>query len=312
MLEAPGSQTELMPANAAIGGHSRFVWPPRPVDPDLLDPFPPETAPQPTTPPPPAEPDRSAWAFAARDWLRTAENEWLGVCDVAWRDAVRLTGWQADAQDAYCPRCGTSTGPFEADADGCPVCRKRRLAWSRSVRMGSYEGVLRDAILATKYTAWRRVGQELGADLGAVVAAALRGADIDPASVIVCPVATSRRRRLARGVDHTLILAREVARETGGRLFQGLKREHRPPQSGLSGSARQRNVAKSFHVRSSMARVAAGRTVVLVDDVRTTGATLSAAARALQRGVRELPASSPAKIWTAVAAVTSREGGSGA
>ena len=41
-------------------------------------------------------------------------------------------------------------------------------------RMGAYGGVLRDAILATKYTAWRRVGQELGTDLGAVVADALK------------------------------------------------------------------------------------------------------------------------------------------
>ena len=305
--------TEWMPAAAATGGHTRFVWPPRPVDPDSLDPPPPdETTSDSIAPPPSATDGGSSRPLAARDWLRRAENDWLGVCDVAWRDAVRLTGWRADAQEAYCPRCGTSTGPFESDADGCPACRKRRLAWSRSVRLGPYEGVLRDAILATKYTAWRRVGQELGCDLGAAVAGALREARIDPGSVIVCPVATSRRRRLARGVDHTLILAREVARQTGGRLVQGLRREHRPPQSGLSGSARQRNVAKSFHLRRPMARLAAGRTVVLVDDVRTTGATLSAAARALQRGVRELPASEPATIWTAVAAVTSRQGGSGA
>lgn len=304
--------TDLMPATAAAGSHSRFVWPPRPVDPDLLDPPPLDgTTSDPEGPPPPEASEDGSRPLAARDWLRVAENDWLGVCDVAWRDAVRLTGWRADDPAAYCPRCGTSAGPFEADADGCPACRKRRLAWSRSVRLGPYEGVLRDAILATKYTAWRRVGQELGADLGAAVAAALREAGIDPASVIVCPVATSRRRRLARGVDHTLILAREVARQTGGSLVQGLRREHRPPQSGLSGSARQRNVAKSFRLRRSTAGLAAGRTVVLVDDVRTTGATLSAAARALQRGVRELSASSPARIWTAVAAVTSLQGGSG-
>ena len=81
-------------------------------------------------------------------------------------------------------------------------------------------------MLAGKYTAWRRVCQELGADLGMAVGAALGRAGIDPAGVVICPVPTSTRRRLARGVDHTVVMAREVARMTQGGLVRGLDRRH--------------------------------------------------------------------------------------
>lgn len=309
------SDTPLFPEPAIDNAKPRFVWPPRAIDLDARDTIPiVDGEPEAMTPPP--HPDASVsqdtsvqathWRRTLGRMLRAAEQEWLGIADVAWHEAAARARWVADTPDAYCPRCGTSVGPFEADADGCPACRKRRLAWVRAVRLGEYRGVLRDAILAAKYTAWRRVGQELGADLGKTVAATLRESGIDPATVAVCPVATSTRRRLARGVDHTVVLAREVARETGGTLVRGLFRKHRPPQTGLSGSARQRNMAKSFRYRASASRRLGDRVIVLVDDVRTSGATLSAAARAIQRGLRELPEGRTPTIWVASAAVTAR------
>lgn len=295
-------RTGKMPAPVEV-----FTWPPKPA---VLDPAEAEPSPEPVHAETPPGHRLDHWA-----WLREAEAAWLGVSAVSWREAAARAGWAPDAPDAYCPRCGTTAGPFEADADGCPACRRRRLGWSRSVRLGAYEGVLREAILAGKYTAWRRVCQELGADLGAAVAEALRAAEIDPTSIAVCPVATSARRRLTRGVDHTLILSREVARVTGGRLVRALRREHRPPQQRLPPSARQRNVAGSFHPRTGACQGLDGRVVVLVDDVRTTGATMSAAARALRGGVRasggkrgESGESGGVKIWAVVAGVTPRTG----
>ncbi|MDQ7014602.1 MAG: phosphoribosyltransferase family protein [Planctomycetota bacterium] len=286
----------------------RFVWPPKPVEVETADSRPDhrlETLE--ASPPLSSRPGGlAAIIVGLRTWARAAEQEWLGVADVAWHEAAEQAGWEADVASTYCPRCGTSAGPFEADADGCPACRTRRLAWDRCVRLGAYEGVLRDAILAAKYTAWRRVGQELGTDLGKAVAAALGQSGIAPASVCICPIATSRRRRLARGVDQTVILAREVAKQTGGTLVRGLTRKHRPPQTGLSVNARQKNTAKSFVARPRVCRKLAGRTVVLVDDVRTTGATLSAAGRALKRGVGDSAGGGAVTLWAAVAAVTPR------
>lgn len=280
-----------------------FVWPPRPA---VLDPALREHEPDGA----PAGSDRCEAARARGallGWVGAAEEAWLGVCGVSWREAASRAGWRADEPEAYCPRCGTSAGPYEADADGCPACRGRRLAWVRAVRLGGYEGLLRDAVLAGKYTAWRRVCRELGADLGVAVASALGRSGVDPTSVAVCPVPTSARRRLARGVDHTLVMGREVARATGGELVRGLRRRHVPTQTGLSGSARRRNVSGSFRPRDGVCQGLCGRVVVLVDDVRTTGATLSAAARALQGSVRA-GGGVGAVVWTAVAGVTPRPG----
>ncbi len=309
MPESATSSASVHPSESRRDPGPRFVWPPKPVEVETVEPRPVEESSEAfdTSPPLPAQPTGLAGIVTGvRGWLRAAEQEWLGVTAVAWRDASAQAGWAADEPGAYCPRCGTSAGPYEADADGCPACRTRRLAWECCVRLGAYEGVLRDAVLAAKYTAWRRVGQELGSDLGKAVAQALEQSEIAPASVYICPIATSTRRRLARGVDHTVILAREVARQTGGTLVRGLSREHRPPQTGLSGSARQKNVAKSFRPRLRVCRKLSGRTVVLVDDVRTSGATLSAAGRALKQGVRDSHGSGTVTIWAAVAAVTPR------
>jgi predicted amidophosphoribosyltransferase len=279
-------------------GTEGFVWPPRPV---VLDATPPRQEPDEIVTDEPTPVGGTGWAAQA-------EADFLGLRDVAWAEAARRAGWTPDEAGSVCPRCGTNAGPFEADSAGCPACRRRRLAWSRCVRLGSYEGVLREAVLAAKFTAWRRVGQELGAALGRKVEAELRAEGIEPSRVVVCPVATSRRRRLSRGVDHTVVLAREVARATGGRLVRGLRRSHRPAQTGLSHAARRRNVAGSFSARPRACRAMAGRVVVLVDDVRTTGATLSAAARAIREGVRRVGGDSLV-VWSAVAGVTPRGSG---
>ncbi|MBK7404434.1 MAG: ComF family protein [Phycisphaerales bacterium] len=178
------------------------------------------------------------------------EEEWIGVGSRSWASAAEEAGWLPDGAALYCPRCGTSVGAFEADAAGCSACRERRLPWSRAVRLGPYEGPLRDAVLAGKYTAWKRVCLELGRDLGDAVADALRIEGVAPEAVLVCPVPTSLRRRLARGIDHTGLMARAASRSIGCRSGSLLRRAHRPPQQGLSGEARRRNVAGSFRARA--------------------------------------------------------------
>lgn len=277
-----------------------FAWPPRPFEPGPEDGGPTEPGPSPG----PATEVRSPPSRLASLWGEI-ESGWLGVAGLSWSAAARRAGWAPDAPGDYCPRCASSVGPFEADADGCAACRGKRLAWARAVRLGPYEGVLREAILSGKYTGWKRVCQELGRDLGGAIRAELATAGIEPGGVVVCPIPTGTRRRLGRGIDHTLLMGREAAAVIGCRCVRILSRSHRPPQQGLGGAARRQNVAGAFRVRGAGLRGLEGHVVILVDDVRTTGATLSAAARALREGARHRERGLGA-LWTGVCGVTAR------
>lgn len=273
----------------AASGRGAFVWPPgggderTRADDAALD---------------AARGVRSAWGWIERDWL--------GLRAVSLRERSTEAGWSPDAPGAYCPRCATSVGAFEADAAGCPACREKRLAWNGAFRVGSYEGVLRDAVMELKFTAWRRVGREMGSMLGEAVEAGLRARGVDPRLAVVVPVPTTFRRRMSRGVHHTLVLAREVAGACGGRVERGLRRKHRPTQTSLPRSERARNMAGAFMAREPerlAEQAASGRVFVVVDDVRTTGATMTAACRALRAA---LPRG--AEVFAGVVAVTPFEG----
>ncbi len=103
------------------------------------------------------------------------------------------------------------------------------------------------------------------------------------------PVPLHPRRRRERGFNQSALLAREIARRTGKATCPDAlcRRVDTVPQAGLSAAARRRNVRDAFAVQRRAA--VAGRTVVLVDDVLTTGATALACARRLgEAGAREV------------------------
>jgi competence protein ComFC len=224
------------------------------------------------------------------------EEDLLGlVSPPVWRRLVE-GGWAPDSPDIYCPRCASAAGPYEADSDGCPSCRSRRLAWEGAVRLGPYAGVLRESIHDLKFNRRREPGRVLGRLLGEAVAERMSRAGLDARRATLVPVPMSFRRRLARGVDHALEITRGVAASTGAPVARALQRRHRPPQWDVPLSERGANVAGSFSVRPGGWRL--GDVVVVVDDVRTTGATLTAACRALRKGCPE-----GAGVWVAVVAV---------
>jgi ComF family protein len=100
-------------------------------------------------------------------------------------------------------------------------------------------------------------------------------------SPVVVPVPLHPRRLRERGFNQSALLAQALAEGHGLRLVEGAltRREHTPPQTGLSAAQRRANVARAFVVRRRAP--VTGRIVVLVDDVVTTGATARACARAL-------------------------------
>lgn len=167
-----------------------------------------------------------------------------------------------------CARCGLP-GPDPL----CGACRASPPAFA-SVRAGAlFGGPLADAVHALKYGARPALARPLGAWLAARVAL--------PPSAAIVSVPLARRRRIERGYDQAGLLADEVAAAAGrsrDRLRGALRRVRETrPQVGRGRAERMRNVKGAFRAEGPVA----GREVVLVDDVVTTGATADAAARAL-------------------------------
>jgi len=169
-----------------------------------------------------------------------------------------------------------------------PVCDSRELgAVDRSRSAGRYDGALRHIIHAFKYEGRR----SLSARLGKVLLDA--GADVLSEARCVVPVPLHPWRRLTRGFNQAADLAACLELPVVHALWRS---RATAPQTGLTGARRRRNVRGAFMISPLLSTrvhqtMLEGQIVVLVDDVRTTGATLDACAQALKgAGVREVRA----------------------
>ncbi len=270
-----------------------FLWPPKPLEqaePDAAA----AIARAPDSPLHLAESAASPSRLA--EYWREFEHAWLDPIAPPLDERAAAAGWHADVPGDFCDRCGATVGLFEADEFGCALCRGRRFPWSRCVRLGSYEPPLSEWITEVKFTRWRALGLRLGRLLGAQVRRVGAGG-FDTAHVVIVPVPMSLLRRLARGIDHSRVIAVGAARELGAPVIDALARKHGPSQRAVAPSDRSRNVARVMRPRRT--RDLRGKHVLLVDDVMTTGATMRAAARALARAPHP-----PSAVWACTLAVT--------
>jgi ComF family protein len=163
-------------------------------------------------------------------------------------------------------------------AAACGRCRRGLSPFARGASLGPYDGALRVVIHELKYRGRRRAAAQLARRLEGLagVAEVLRGAEA------LVPVPLHPRRRRERGFNQAELLAAELGRQAGVPVAAGalVRRTDTASQAGLTAARRRENVAGAFAVRHR-SRVA-GRVVVLVDDVYTTGATARACARALR------------------------------
>lgn len=205
------------------------------------------------------------------------------------------------------PICETCGAPFDPLAHGgprCPDCRRARRPYSRARTAAYYQGPLADAIRRFKYH-----GQVvLAPPLGRIMLEALAGParDLDPSTIdAVCPVPLHQHRLRERGFNQSQLLAEEIAAGIGKPLERLLDRT-RPtaPQVDLPAESRAANVAGAFAPR--LAEVIQGKRVLLIDDLFTTGATLTECARTLRRAeaaeVRVLTLARPLPLWRRPAA----------
>ena len=224
---------------------------------------------------------------------------WVGFSSPHVRQAIDEADWLADPRDAYCGRCGVTTAPGEATTTGCGTCRGGPGIGQGIVRLGSYGGVLREWVLGVKYQGWAEMGDMLGQRLGRSIDAS--GVIEQRGRTLVVPLPMPWQRRLYRGIDHARVVAAGVAVELDAPLISLLSKRNGPPQVSLPTSQRRRGGARGLRLRSIGGVVPGaawvrGATVVLVDDVCTTGATMRAA-------IRLVKTLKPARIIAAVLAV---------
>jgi predicted amidophosphoribosyltransferase len=134
------------------------------------------------------------------------------------------------------------------------------------VAYGAYEGTLRSAVLALK-DGRRDVAEALGERLALLIGH----------STQLVPVPTTAKRRRARGMDGVAVIAAEAARRAGASLTEALVQHAGDAQRG-----RTRGERLQARNRFCCAHAFEGHSVTLIDDVCTTGATLSDCARAIE------------------------------
>ena len=175
-----------------------------------------------------------------------------------------------------CRRCGL---PVDLpDTAGCDACAGRALSYDAVRAAVGYGDVARTVALRLKYG--RRPG------VAQTMATLMTRLALDlPGDALFVAVPLHRRRLWTRGYNQALLIARALARRSGRPcLAEALVRTRATPVlRGLGRDARARAVADAFAVPEASRARLAGRTVALVDDVFTTGATVEACAAALRR-----------------------------
>ena len=194
----------------------------------------------------------SSWAS---DWTAT-------VCGMCTREL--------SADSGRCLRCGEAGGA----ADGCRFCPRRPHGWRQIAVLSSYAGSLREAVLRAK----RPTGDDVAAALAKLIVRKHGEQLVSWGVGRVVPVPMHWLRRSIRGTSAAEELSRRIASLLGLPYSRALRR-HRATrmQNELPIADRPLNVQGAFRGRLRLS----GERILLVDDVMTTGATLSACCRAL-------------------------------
>jgi ComF family protein len=167
----------------------------------------------------------------------------------------------------------------------CRGCAASEPPVARTVAYGPYQDGLKRLVQAIKFQGFDIAAAPAAARLADIV----RHEGIDTPDAVVA-VPSTRRRNRQRGYDPGVLLAEELGHRLSLRTLPALTRvRETPPQSALGAFERRANVAGAFRGRP----IAAGRSLLLVDDVMTTGATASEAAGVIK-------AAGASRVWVAV------------
>jgi ComF family protein len=184
-----------------------------------------------------------------------------------------------EIKSPICFLCGRPFSDGREQDRACEDCLRKRPSYTIARAPYLYHGALMTAIHELKYAQRTHLADSLGSLLASFAQSWIG----ELKRSLIMPVPLHPRRLRARGFNQSLLLARCVALKTDSELdFLSLRRRRfTKPQTELSSEERKKNVRKAFEVvRPERVK---GRTILLVDDVATTGSTLNECAKALKK-----------------------------
>ena len=171
--------------------------------------------------------------------------------------------------------CGVCGLPLQGtDIEICAVCLAKPPRIARMRAAVAYDDLSRSLALPLKYGRKVAMAKTMARYMAPLI-------PVDDEDRLLVPVPLHRTRLWQRGFNQAAIVAREISRRTGLKSDPYLLRRTKrtPPLKGMSPLQRRRAVAGAFMVSAELK----GQTVVLIDDVLTTGSTANACARVLKR-----------------------------
>jgi ComF family protein len=192
------------------------------------------------------------------------------LCKKCWDELLFCTAGD------YCPRCGRDASRYAIVNGMCPNCHDKQIHFDGIARSGVYGDALQKMIISFK-----RGRTELDLTLGFLANSALQGSGFCEIIEFFVPVPLHWSRRLIRGYNQSLILARRLRRQAAKISTDLIRiRRTKAQPTMASPAARARNVAGAFAVRKK--HNFTGRKICLVDDIKTTGATLNECSKTLK------------------------------
>ncbi len=193
------------------------------------------------------------------------------IC-LEWRDKLKLL------TSPWCMRCGRKA---EEGEEYCRDCRNRKHLFERGRALYEYDSAAQ-SIYRFKYGGRREYADFFGEQIAEYLGDFIR--DMRPEGFV--PIPLHRRRKARRGYNQAQLLAEAVGRRMGIPVYSNLliRVRNTAPQKKLNPAERQNNLKRAFNMPENDVKL---KTILVFDDIYTTGATIDEAARALKEAGAE-------------------------